>query len=606
MPETLGTDSGNLTGQGGAVTNTAGDPLLGTDNDGEKSYALGPSLSRAITTGVINGDFGTPPPELSANIDNDENALPYFTTEVSHTDATAPYVQAVEDATAASGQVLRFTIPSGAAIGRYARIVRYVAVPGSAARTWTNQPRAAWRNATGTTKTQAIVTIRTQYYQNDGTTTTGTQGTNTATFATISAATYAYETQANPNVTGAIPTDGAYLKIEVGVQVSVLTTSEMTVDLTEVRYDRGLIQLLLADQAQPDNYGYGVVYLLNGTMWIRANETGSSGTNPTISLSASTGNISIDPTSTGTLIVSGDADIDGTLDVDGDITSLSTNTITGDKFRATSTTDASLSSTGHAFQIGDSSGQNLRIDSNEIMVVNNGGTTGMFLQSDGGTLQVGGNTTIVGTLTATNLVSDNDVTLSGTVINQRASATADVWLSSQTGDSVNRFLIEANGNLFWGSGSATRDTNLYRGAANLLETDDNLQVGSQLRVVAPTGTTQTSSQAIYFFVSANGSYELRRNTSSARYKTNIVDADEVVLEAARKVKPRHYESTIEAEAGATRLGFIAEEIHEAGLTHAVGYDNEGKPETIDPVALIAALWHRVSDLEDRLKALEAE
>jgi hypothetical protein len=272
--------------------------------------------------------------------------------------------------------------------------------------------------------------------------------------------------------------------------------------------------------------------------------------------------------------------------------------------RATSTTDASLSSTGHAFQIGASSGQNLRIDSNEIMVVNNGGTTGMFLQSDGGTLQVGGNTTIIGTLTATNLVSNNDVTLTGTVINQRASATADVWLSSQTGDSVNRFLIEANGGMFWGSGSATRDTNLYRGAANLLETDDNFQVGSQLRVVAPTGTTQTSSQAIYFFVSGNGSYELRRNTSSARYKTNIVDADEVVLEAARKVKPRHYESTIEAEAGATRLGFIAEEIHEAGLTHAVGYDSDGKPETIDPVALIAALWHRVNDLEDRLKELE--
>ena len=56
MSDTLGTDAGNLTGQGGAVTNTAGDSLLGTDNDGGTSYALGPSLSRAITTGVINGD----------------------------------------------------------------------------------------------------------------------------------------------------------------------------------------------------------------------------------------------------------------------------------------------------------------------------------------------------------------------------------------------------------------------------------------------------------------------------------------------------------------------------------------------------------------------
>jgi hypothetical protein len=119
----------------------------------------------------------------------------------------------------------------------------------------------------------------------------------------------------------------------------------------------------------------------------------------------------------------------------------------------------------------------------------------------------------------------------------------------------------------------------------------------------PATTTQTSSAAIWVTVFGT-TRQLRRNSSSARYKTNIVDADEVVLEAARKVKPRHYESTIEDENGATRLGFIAEEIHEAGLTHAVGYDADGKPETIDPVALIAALWHRVSDLEDRLKALE--
>ena len=120
----------------------------------------------------------------------------------------------------------------------------------------------------------------------------------------------------------------------------------------------------------------------------------------------------------------------------------------------------------------------------------------------------------------------------------------------------------------------------------------------------PLTTTQTTSAAIWVLVSGS-TYRIRRNSSSARYKTDIVDADDLVLEAARKVKPRHYKSTIDDENGATRLGFIAEEIHDAGLTHAVGYDTEGKPETIDPTALIAALWHRVSDLEDRLKALES-
>jgi hypothetical protein len=116
-------------------------------------------------------------------------------------------------------------------------------------------------------------------------------------------------------------------------------------------------------------------------------------------------------------------------------------------------------------------------------------------------------------------------------------------------------------------------------------------------------TTQTSSAAIWV-LSSGTTYSLRRNSSSARYKTNIVDADAAVLEAARKIKPRHYESTIADESGATRLGFIAEEVEAAGLTHAVGYDAEGRVESLDSVALIAALFARVNDLEERLKALE--
>jgi len=107
-------------------------------------------------------------------------------------------------------------------------------------------------------------------------------------------------------------------------------------------------------------------------------------------------------------------------------------------------------------------------------------------------------------------------------------------------------------------------------------------------------------------LSTGTNYQLRRNSSSARYKTAITDADEAVLAAAKSIKPRHYESTIADENGATRLGFIAEEVHDAGLTHAVGYDAEGRPESLDSTALIAALWHRVNDLEARLAAIEAE
>ena len=127
--------------------------------------------------------------------------------------------------------------------------------------------------------------------------------------------------------------------------------------------------------------------------------------------------------------------------------------------------------------------------------------------------------------------------------------------------------------------------------------------GSGYENDAPVTTTQTSSAAIWVLQSGTN-YRIQRNSSSARYKTNIVDADDAVLEASRRITARHYESTIADEAGATRLGFIAEEVHDAGLTHAVGYDAEGRPESLDSTALIAALWHRVADLEARLQKLE--
>ena len=158
---------------------------------------------------------------------------------------------------------------------------------------------------------------------------------------------------------------------------------------------------------------------------------------------------------------------------------------------------------------------------------------------------------------------------------------------------------------FYPGGQATRyidDDGTRNTVSAGLEVVGVIEMTGSPIINSPTATTQTASQAI--FVGSNP-YTLRRNSSSARYKTNIVDADEAVLEAARKIKPRHYESTIEDEAGETRLGFIAEEVEATGLTHAVGYDSEGRVETLDPTALIAALFVRVNDLEERLAALES-
>jgi hypothetical protein len=70
-------------------------------------------------------------------------------------------------------------------------------------------------------------------------------------------------------------------------------------------------------------------------------------------------------------------------------------------------------------------------------------------------------------------------------------ATASALQGLVSGDSSNRFKAFVDGKLEWGSGSATRDVNLYRSAADVLKTDDSLTVTVNLRI----NTTSTASGA---------------------------------------------------------------------------------------------------------------
>lgn len=64
----------------------------------------------------------------------------------------------------------------------------------------------------------------------------------------------------------------------------------------------------------------------------------------------------------------------------------------------------------------------------------------------------------------------------------RAGATDAALSALVTGDPNSRFYYQADGKMFWGPGSATQDTNLYRSAADTLKTDDSFTVGANLSV----------------------------------------------------------------------------------------------------------------------------
>jgi len=266
----------------------------------------------------------------------------------------------------------------------------------------------------------------------------------------------------------------------------------------------------------------------------------------------------------------------------------------------------------------------LRQVSGELTITPNLGGSGTVVID--GTLNLGATTfsslTVSGTAgsTAIGVTNGNIVASNGFMRALRGTAGNAVFTGAISGDAGDRIRIEADGTIEWGDGTGSSgDVNLYRSSSTTLRTDDAFAADSltstlsvysgngNFRADGPGTATTLSNQCVFALISGT-EYIIRRYTSSARYKTNIVPADAAVLEAARKIVPKHFESTVDnpEELGQTRLGFIAEEIHEAGLTHAVAYNADGQPESIDSVALIAALWHRVNDLEERLKALEAE
>ena len=154
-------------------------------------------------------------------------------------------------------------------------------------------------------------------------------------------------------------------------------------------------------------------------------------------------------------------------------------------------------------------------------------------------------------------------------------------------------------------GSSGGDVSL-RGADTSVPISGNGELQS-----IPNTTTATTNSARWVLISGS-TYGLRRDSSTRRVKTNIVEADSAVLAAAKNLRAVHYEALEKDKegnvvpSGKHTLGLIAEEVVEAGLGCAVTYDGEGLPDGYDERVIIAALLHRINDLESRLQKLENE
>jgi hypothetical protein len=572
MVEKFGSDQQQLANSGGSVISQDSAVLINGDSDGEDALLFGPAALREIQSNVANGDFAIAPSDAEGVISED-NALPYWTGVQT---GTAPTVSAAitTSAVTASQSALTFTVEAGAATNSAYTFTRYVPIAGNANRSSAYHPEVYSVTTTGGAGDKARVRITL--------TATAVDKDYAALTVTATANETASTLTSKSLFTNWIVPDAKAAYILVSVKVDVPATAPVgavTVVIGEVRVARSEGSIAFPALQNP-----------SGQPWIIENdnlifevypqteldpkitmESNASTSNYNINLSAANANGVIALSSGGYVDIAGIGNVDISSDGPVNIAAASGVIVTTDGTAEGSIYTANVISSGDLRLLAD--GGDVYLNSTAVGV----GPRLLFRDSAG---------TFYGGL---RMEGANVFRFyNGSTTNDYAYVYAERFYP-MNGTTASRYIYD----------DGTR-THMTGG----LDTDGSIVTTGSILNDSISTTTATANAAIWV-LSSGTAYTLRRNSSSARYKTNIVDADEAVLVAARKIKPRHYESTIPDEAGATRLGFIAEEVEAAGLTHAVGYDAEGRVETLDPVALIAALFARVNDLEDRLKALES-
>ncbi len=569
--EKLGSDNAQIAGFGGGVISEDGNVLLSGNADTGEALLFGPAAIREIQAGVANGDFALGPQDPLAVITAEDNPLPYWTYASNLSGISA----AIATASTAAQQALVFTAAASGAVGSSITLTRYVPIAGNANRNQAYQPEVYVLTGTGTSGDRGRVRLTL--------TATAVDANLSPLTATATFFSSAFTLSNKSLTTDWFTPDATAAFILLTLVVSIPTTApaaSVTMPITEVRLNVGVSTTAFPNATNPahspwivsstDEASIDTLTIYNAasntmepSLILEYDETALTNA---ASLNAETGQVDIFTGVGGVVEITGDT-IYATSGTTGTAGSGTLNAI-GVNAASTTTSDLLLRATGSDVIIRDTNAANG--DNPRIIFQDKNGTNFTGIKSG-----------------AANVIQ----------ILNGSSATdyAQLWaerIYPMNGSTASRYIFD-NGTQTAFSGPILAGAGTFTGVVSA----DNF-TGDTI-----TGTTATTNAAIWV-LTAGTTYNLRRNTSSARYKTNIVDADNAVLEAAKKIQPRHYESTIEDEAGATRLGFIAEEVAAAGLTHAVGYDAEGRIDTIDPTALIAALYARVNDLERRLSELE--
>jgi hypothetical protein len=254
-------------------------------------------------------------------------------------------------------------------------------------------------------------------------------------------------------------------------------------------------------------------------------------------------------------------------------------------------------------------------------------TSGSF--AVGSALSVGGSATVTGNISGADLIADGagvyiDATtddgysalyfrnLDNTTYGNIASNVSGVFTFS-SGSAVNQAGNIRVNEIFPGDQTSQYVTYLNGGARTGFSNGTGVGIGISTSLVMlagafsqmPTPTTFAGLNATWESPGATGDpFRIRRASSSRRYKTNITDIDQNALDAIKRLRPVHYSGVRDEEIYGRRLGFIVEEMEEAGLDCVV-IKEDGLAEGYDQMGVVAALLGWVRELESRVAELEA-
>jgi hypothetical protein len=112
----------------------------------------------------------------------------------------------------------------------------------------------------------------------------------------------------------------------------------------------------------------------------------------------------------------------------------------------------------------------------------------------------------------------------------------------------------------------------------------------------------TTASAANVHVASNG-YVLR-STSSLRYKNTINDATHGLTELL-ELRPVTYKGNNDNDGDTVFGGLIAEEVHDAGLTEFVQYNDDGEPDALAYGNMVSLCIKAIQEQQETITALEA-